>query len=93
MDLYARAAELGCSKAHSNLADIYHEGGDLKKAKFHNVAAAMAGRSLQMIFEKGMVSRDAIDSTFIAYNNSCADMRSKVRYAYIRLRIEPIGER
>jgi TPR repeat protein len=43
MELYGRAAELGCSKAHNNLADIYHDGGALKKAKFHSEAAAMAG--------------------------------------------------
>jgi TPR repeat protein len=44
IELYNRAAELGCSKAHSHLALIYDEGGDLKKkAKFHFEAAAMAG--------------------------------------------------
>ena len=43
-ELYTRAADLGYSKAHSNLGVFYyHEGGDLKKAKFHNEAAAMAG--------------------------------------------------
>jgi TPR repeat protein len=35
IELYARAAELGFSRAHISLAGIYHEGGDLKKAKFH----------------------------------------------------------
>jgi TPR repeat protein len=43
MELYARAADLGSSRAHNNLGVIYHEGGDLKKAKFHFEAAAMAG--------------------------------------------------
>jgi TPR repeat protein len=43
MELYARAAELGCSKAHNELGVIYHERGDMKKAKFHVEAAAMAG--------------------------------------------------
>jgi hypothetical protein len=43
IDLYTRAAELGCSKAHNNLGDIYYEGGNLKKAKFHLEASAMAG--------------------------------------------------
>jgi hypothetical protein len=42
-ELYGRAADLGYGKAHYNLADIYKEGGDLKKAKFHFEAAAMAG--------------------------------------------------
>ena len=43
MELFVRAAELGNSKAHNNLAKHYHDGGDLKKAKFHFEAAAMAG--------------------------------------------------
>jgi TPR repeat protein len=43
MELYVRAANLGYSQAHHQLADIYHEGGDMKKAKFHFEAAAMAG--------------------------------------------------
>ena len=43
MELYARAADLGCSKGLSYLANIYHKGGNLKKAKFHYEAAAMAG--------------------------------------------------
>ena len=33
MELYTRAAELGCSKAHSHLADVYYDGGDLKKTR------------------------------------------------------------
>jgi hypothetical protein len=43
MELYTKSAELGCSKAHSHLGMIYCTGGDLKKAKFHFEAAAMAG--------------------------------------------------
>jgi TPR repeat protein len=43
MELYARAVELGFSKAHNNMADVYRKGGDTKKAKFHLEAAAMAG--------------------------------------------------
>ena len=47
IELYARAAVLGCSKAHSSLGDIYADDvGDLKKAKFHFEAAAMAGHEL-----------------------------------------------
>jgi TPR repeat protein len=38
-----RAADLGHSKAHSCLGDIYRDRGDLKKAKFHLEAAAMVG--------------------------------------------------
>jgi len=59
MELYTRAADLGCSKAHQHMADSYHEGGahnelgniyyeggDMKKAKFHFKAAAMAGNEV-----------------------------------------------
>jgi TPR repeat protein len=40
-NLYKKAAELGTSKAHMALGNIYHVGGDKKKAKFHYEAAAM----------------------------------------------------
>ena len=48
MTLYARAADLGYSKAHLCIGvgyDYGHEG-DLKKAKFHYEAAAMAGHEV-----------------------------------------------
>ena len=35
--------------------------------------------NLLLCVGKGMVSRDAIDATLTAYNNACADMRSKAR--------------
>ena len=122
MELYARSADLGCSLAHHNLGDIYYDGGDLKKAKFHYEAAAMAGHevarcnlgsiegnsgkmeravkhwtiaasaghykamnSLQIEFKRGYVSRDTINSSLTAYNNSCAEMRSEARDAHIRM--------
>ena len=43
MELFTRAADLGCSKAHNELGVIYEGAGNLKKAKFHIEAAAMAG--------------------------------------------------
>jgi TPR repeat protein len=46
IDLYVRAAELGCSEAHFNLAGIYYKGEDTKKARFHFEAAAMAGHEV-----------------------------------------------
>ena len=127
IELYVRAANLGYSKAHYNMACLYHEGGDLKKAKFHFEAAAMAGNEearcnlgiieaqtgntkralkhlaiaalagdyvamfqLRSCFEQGVFSRESIDSTLEAYNDSCAEMRSKDRDAYIRTIIERI---
>jgi TPR repeat protein len=44
--LFTKSAELGYNKAHIRLAHIYHEGGDVKKAKFHWEAAAMAGHEV-----------------------------------------------
>jgi TPR repeat protein len=63
MELYIRAANLGCRQAHHHLADIYQGAGLLKKAKFHYEAAAMAGNeaarnSLGCIeFESGNIER------------------------------------
>jgi hypothetical protein len=42
-ELWTQAAELGSSEAHFALGTFYDEGGDMKKAKFHNEAAAMTG--------------------------------------------------
>jgi hypothetical protein len=120
-ELLMRAVELGDSQAHFHLGNYYHEGGDMKKAKFHYEAAAMAGNdvarynlgcdecesgnreralkhwmiaasagdygamhNLLIAFKFGFVSRDTINSTLTAYNNSCAEMRSEARDAYIR---------
>jgi TPR repeat protein len=46
IEQWMRAAELGFSKAHGHLGNIYHEGGDMRKAKFHMEAAAMAGNEV-----------------------------------------------
>ena len=46
IELYTRAAELGSSISHQNLGDLYHDGGNMKKAKFHYEAAAMAGHEM-----------------------------------------------
>ena len=43
MELFTTAAKLGFSKGHFNLGNIYYEGGNMKKAKFHYEAAAMLG--------------------------------------------------
>jgi len=46
MELWKQAAELGSSQAHYHLGVEYKLGGDLKKAKFHYEAAAMAGHEV-----------------------------------------------
>ena len=130
IELWTRAAELGSSTAHFALGVYYDDGGDMKKEKFHNEAAAMAGheverfnlgyieyksgnveravkhwtiaasaghhtamQSLIASFERGFVSRDAIDLTLTAYNNSCAEMRSKARENYTQLSMNRIDGR
>jgi TPR repeat protein len=127
MDLYTRAADLGYKDAHHNLAGVYHEGGDLMKAKFHYEATAMAGHewarfnvglieaesgnkqrafkhctiaasaghynamhALITFVEKGLVSKESIDSTLEAYNKSCVEMRSESRDACIRFALETV---
>jgi TPR repeat protein len=45
-ELWTQAAKLGSRQAHHGLGNIYHEGGDVKKAKFHREAAAMLGNEL-----------------------------------------------
>jgi TPR repeat protein len=127
IELYGRAAELGCSGAHGSLGDIYDEGGNLKKAKFHWEAAAMAGdevarcnlgvfeaqsgnieqaikhwtiaasvgsfnamQRLKICFGNGHASKESMDSTLTAYNNSCAEMRSEARDKCICAKLERI---
>jgi TPR repeat protein len=130
MELYARAADLGSSRAHFSLGITYYERADLKKAKFHYEAAAMAGHeaarhnlgcieyesgnmeravkhciiassaghfaamgAVRIAFDKGLASRDAIDSALTLYNNSCAEMRSEARDAFIRMTVDHAAER
>jgi hypothetical protein len=99
----------------------YYEEGDMKKAKFHNEIAAMAGHeearynlgvmegkmlnlprakkhltiaasagsylamhALVTLFEPGVDNRADIDSILLAYNKSCAEMRSEARDNSIR---------
>ena len=118
VELLTRASELGSGRAHFCLGGIYEGRGDLKKAKFHLEAAAMAGHE-QARFNIGLMeynlgsterslkhwtiaasagcframhnlkgytgfSRDEIDPILTAYNNSCAEMRSEARDAYMR---------
>jgi TPR repeat protein len=130
MELYARAAKLDSNRAHFSLGYNYDERGDLKKAKFHYEAAAMAGHEfarhylgcmeyesgnmelalkhwaiaasagdydsmdyLLGAFNEGLVSRDAIDSALTAYNNSCAEVRSEARDAFIQMTVDHAAER
>ena len=86
-ELYTRAADLGCSKAHIFLAELYHEGGNMKKAKFHNEAAAMAGNEVARynlgIMEKqsGNLER-AVKHLTIASSAGCYSSMDNLRIAF-----------
>jgi len=127
IELWTEAVKLGSIQAYYCMGNIYHEGGDMKKAKFHWGAAAMAGHEIARfnlgglelrsgnmeramkqlriaassgyheamhvlitVFGKGVVSRELIDSTLAAYNNSCVEMRSEARDAMMRVIAETI---
>jgi tetratricopeptide (TPR) repeat protein len=122
IELWKQAAKLGSSQAHYRSGKFeLHVRGDLKKAKFHYEAAAMAGHedarfnlglmeyksgnveravkhwkiaasagnhkamyNLLDEFEDSALIRESVDSTLAAYNNSCAEMRSEARDAFIQ---------
>jgi TPR repeat protein len=87
---YEAAAMAGHEVARYNLGCMdFHSGNDLRGLKHWTIAASAghhtAMHSMQMEFEKGLVSRDAIDSTLTAYNTSCMEMRSEARDACIQI--------
>jgi tetratricopeptide (TPR) repeat protein len=87
MELYNRAADLGYSKAHGCLGDIYKEGGNMKKAKFHFEAAAMAGNDVArsnleiMEAEAGNMER-AVKHWMIAASAGCYIAMHLLRTAF-----------
>ena len=61
----------------------------------HWTIAASGGeyRAMQLLItsaKRGHISRDAINLTLSAYNDSCAEMRSEARVACIRLEMDSI---
>jgi hypothetical protein len=89
------AAMAGQEVARYNLGCMEARSRNIERAVKHWTIAASAGeyhamRELIVFFDKGLVSRESIDSTLEAYNNSCAEMRSEDRDAYIRTIIETI---
>jgi len=81
---------LGNELARFNLACYEYDSEIRERAIKHWLIGASAGYykamlNLQIEFEEGNVIRDAINSTLTAYNNSCVEMRSEARDAYIRL--------
>ena len=81
-----------------NLGYMEYHSGNSQRAVKHWTIAASAGHhkamnALQIEFKKGLVTRESIDSTLTAYNNSCVEMRSEARDAFIRMTVDRIGGR
>jgi TPR repeat protein len=85
---FEAAAMAGNEAARCNLGLLEGKSGNGEQGMKHLRIAASAGSYLAMAglitFFEGHGSVDAIDSTLIAYNNSCAEMRSAERDAAIR---------
>ena len=86
---YEAAAMAGNESARWNLGCFEAKFGNMEQAIKHLTIAASAGHytamhRLRTFFEEGAVSSESIDSTLSAYNNSCAEMRSEARDAYIQ---------
>jgi hypothetical protein len=86
---YQAAAMAGHEMARNKFGCIEFESGNKERAVKHWTIAASAGcfssmHYLRIGFEEGAISRESIDSTLAAYNNSCAELRSEARDAYIR---------
>ena len=87
---YEAAAMAGHEVARNNLGCMEFESGKQERAVKHWTIAASAGcfqsmHHLRKLYEKGIVSRDEIDSTLSDYNKSCAEVRSEARDSYIRI--------
>jgi tetratricopeptide (TPR) repeat protein len=87
---YETAAMAGHEVARYFLGYLEHKLGNKERAVKHWKIAASSGNyhamsSMLVVFKKGLVSRESIDSTLAAYNTSCADMRSEARDAYIQI--------
>jgi TPR repeat protein len=82
------AAMAGDEVARCNLGVDEYNSGNMERAVKHWTIAASAGHHIAMhhlikAFEQGVISRESIDSTLAAYNDSCAEMRSNARDACI----------
>jgi TPR repeat protein len=91
---YEAAAMAGHEVARCNLGVIEGKFGNMERAVKHWMIAASTGCYkamflLKTYFEKGLMPRDAIESTLTAYNSCCAEMRSEARDASICALTEP----
>jgi TPR repeat protein len=95
---YETAAMAGHEGARFNRGLKEFESGNKEQAVKHWIIAASAGNctamhTLLVVFGQCVLSRESIDSTLTAYNNSCAEMRSEARDAHIHIHVDNIGER
>jgi tetratricopeptide (TPR) repeat protein len=86
---YETAAMAGDEIARNNLGSLEFISGKRERALKHWEITASAGNynamhNLLCAFNQGVFSRESINSTLAAYNNSCVEMRSETRDAYIR---------
>jgi TPR repeat protein len=85
------AAMAGNEVARKNVGQMELRSGNMERAIKHWTIAASAGHhdamhNMLVAFNKGLVSRNAMESTLTVYNNACAEMRSEARDAFIRSR-------
>jgi TPR repeat protein len=83
------AAMAGHELARCNIGLMECISGNLERSIKHLAIAASTGdynamHGMISHFTQGAVSKESIDSTLAAYNNSCAEMRSEARDAYLR---------
>ena len=83
---YEAAAMAGHEFARYNLGILEAKSGKMEQAVKHWTIIAM--NQLLLSFEKGVVGKETINSTLIAYNNSCTEFRSESRDASIRVVLE-----
>ena len=86
---YEAGAIAGHEIARYMLGEMEIESGNMERAVKHCTISASAGCYSAMyvmitLVKKGHVSKESIDSTLAAYNNSCVQMRSEARDAFIR---------
>jgi TPR repeat protein len=87
---YGAAAMAGDDEARYLIGTMEANSGNMERAGKHWMIAASAGGYNAMymlitLFKQGLVNRESIDSTLIAYNDCCAEMRSKARDANINM--------
>jgi TPR repeat protein len=86
---YEAAAMIGCEASRYHLGCMEFKSGKREQGVKHWMMGASAGdftsmNALLLAFNHGLVSRESIDSIMISYNNSCTEMRSEARDAFIQ---------